>query len=325
MRNARSFMSLFIFLFTLFASALLPLNGHAQLSKPLSSQVLPQPESGRIERMANFPSQHVDARHVDVWLPNNFESLKAAGQRFNVIYMHDGQMLFDAQTTWNKQAWSIDKTITRLMASGQIAPTLVVGVWNNGKYRHSEYFPQKFLQHLLPGPRQLLLEKALQNKPQADAYLRFLVEELKPAIDQRYPTLAGPANTVLMGSSMGGLISVYALNEYPHIFGGAAGLSTHWIGGYEASSHIPLAAYVYLRDHLAPPQGHKIYQDHGTTELDALYAPYQNFVNQIIRDKGYKEQGVQANFMTRVFEGTGHNEKAWAARLEIPVLFLLGQ
>ena len=293
------------------------------------SDVVPQPSSGRIERLAQFASKHVDARHVDVWLPDNYDALKAAGQRFNVIYMHDGQMLFDAKTTWNKQAWFVDQTLTRLINSGQIAPTLVVGVWNNGKYRHSEYFPQKFLQHLLPGPRQLLFEKALQNKPQADAYLRFLVEELKPAIDQRYPTLVGPANTVLMGSSMGGLISVYALNEYPHIFGGAAGLSTHWIGGYEASSHIPLAAYMYLRDHLAPPLGHKIYQDHGTLELDALYAPYQQFVDQIIRDKGYREQtgkqGEPFNFMTRVFEGTGHNEKAWAARLDIPVLFLLGK
>lgn len=325
MQIVQTFRSFFTSLLTLLVSALIHLSGHAQLGETQSAHVLPKPESGRIERMANFPSQHVDARHVDVWLPDNFESLKAAGQRFNVIYMHDGQMLFDAQTTWNKQAWWVDKTITRLMQSGQIGPTMVVGVWNNGKYRHSEYFPQKHLQHLLPAQRQLLLEKALQNKPQADAYLRFLVQELKPAIDQRYPTLPGPANTVLIGSSMGGLISVYAMNEYPHIFGGAAGLSTHWIGSHVANSHIPLAAYIYLRDHLAPPQGHKIYQDHGTTELDALYAPYQNFVNQLIRDKGYKEQGVQANFMTRVFEGTGHNEKAWAARLEIPVLFLLGK
>lgn len=324
MQIVQTFRSFFTSLLTVLVSALIHLSGHAQLGETQSAHVLPKPESGRIERMANFPSQHVDARHVDVWLPDNFESLKAAGQRFNVIYMHDGQMLFDAQTTWNKQAWWVDKTITKLMQSGQIGPTLVVGVWNNGKYRHSEYFPQKHLQHLLPAQRQLLLEKALQNKPQADAYLRFLVQELKPAIDQRYPTLAGPANTVLIGSSMGGLISVYAMNEYPHIFGGAAGLSTHWIGSHVANSHIPLAAYIYLRDHLAPPQGHKIYQDHGTTELDALYAPYQNFVNQLIRDKGYKEQGVQANFMTRVFEGTGHNEKAWAARLEIPVLFFIG-
>ena len=321
MRYAHSLIAFFTSVLTLLASALVPLGGHAQQS----AQALPQTETGRIERLAHFPSQYVDARHVDVWLPDNFESLKAAGQRFNVIYMHDGQMLFDAKMTWNQQAWQVDKTITRLMQSGQIGPTLVVGVWNNGKYRHSEYFPQKFLQHLLPGPRQLQLEANLQNKPQADAYLRFLVEELKPVIDRQYPTLEGPTHTVVMGSSMGGLISIYAMNEYPHVFGGAAGLSTHWIGRYEANSHIPLAAYVYLRDHLAPPQGHKIYQDHGTTELDALYAPYQNFVNQIIRDKGYVEQGAQTNFMTRVFDGTGHNENAWAARLEIPVLFLLGK
>ena len=318
-----------MFLVAVFLSAFIfmgfQLQAIAQDSHQEKAQPLPQPESGSIERLAHFSSRHVDARHVDVWLPDNFESLKASGQRFNVIYMHDGQMLFDARTTWNKQTWAIDKTITRLMQSGKITPTLVVGVWNNGKFRHSEYFPQKFLQHLLPGPRQQLLEKALHNKPQADAYLRFLVEELKPAIDQRYPTLVGPANTMVMGSSMGGLISVYAMSEYPHIFGGAAGLSTHWIGGYEANSHIPLAAFVYLRDRLASPQDHKIYQDHGTTELDALYAPYQNFVNQIVRDKGFKEQGAQTNFMTRVFEGTGHNEQAWAARLEIPVLFLLGK
>ena len=331
MRRVEPLISLPMIMMTFFASALIfmSVQVHAQInvqvSAPEIAQPLPQPESGRIERLAHFPSRHVNARHVDVWLPANFESLIAKGQRFNVIYMHDGQMLFDARTTWNKQAWSVDKTITRLMQSGQIEPTMVVGVWNNGKFRHSEYFPQKYLQHLLPGPRQHLIENALHNKPQSDAYLRFLVEELKPAIDQRYPTLAGPAHTMIMGSSMGGLISVYAMNEYPHIFGGAAGLSTHWIGGYEPNSHIPLAAYVYLRDHLASPKDHKIYQDHGTTELDALYAPYQNFVNQIVRDKGYKEQGAQTNFMTRVFDGMGHNEKAWASRLELPVLFLLGK
>jgi predicted alpha/beta superfamily hydrolase len=202
-------------------SLLICMSVHAQVIAEVSTQEnaqpLPQTESGRIERLAGFTSQHVGTRHVDIWLPANFESLKASGQRFNVIYMHDGQMLFDARTTWNQQAWSVDKAVTRLMQSGQIAPTLVVGVWNNGNFRHSEYFPQKYLQHLLPAPRQQLLEKALHNKPQSDAYLRFLVEELKPAIDQRYPTLVGPAHTVVMGSSMGGLISVYAMNEYPHI------------------------------------------------------------------------------------------------------------
>lgn len=295
------------------------------ISPSALSQELPQPEFGRIERLASFPSQHVKARHVDVWLPANFEAIKASGQRFRVIYMHDGQMLFDARTTWNKQAWHVDRSITRLMNSGQIAPTLVVGVWNNDKFRHSEYFPQKFLQHMLPEPRAQLIQKGLQGKPQSDAYLRFLVQELKPAIDARYPTRTDASHTAIMGSSMGGLISVYAMNEYPQVFGAAAGLSTHWIGGHSPNAHMPLAAYIYLRDQLADPRTHKLYQDHGTTELDALYAPYQVFVDQLARDRGYTDQGANPNFMTRVFVGTGHNERAWADRLEIPLLFLLGK
>ena len=295
------------------------------ISPLVLSQELPQPEFGRIERLASFPSQHVNARHVDVWLPANFEAIKASGQRFRVIYMHDGQMLFDARTTWNKQAWHVDRSITRLMNSGQITPTLVVGVWNNDKFRHSEYFPQKFLQHMLPESRAQLVQKGLQGKPQSDAYLRFLVQELKPAIDARYPTNTDASHTAIMGSSMGGLISVYAMNEYPQVFGAAAGLSTHWIGGHSPNAHMPLAAYIYLRDQLADPRTHKLYQDHGTTELDALYAPYQVFVDQLARDRGYTDQGVNPNFMTRVFVGSGHNESAWANRLEIPLLFLLGK
>lgn len=289
------------------------------------AQILPQPASGRIDRLSHFPSRHVDARHVDVWLPDNFDALEAAGQRFNVIYMHDGQMLFDARTTWNKQAWNVDRPLTRLMQSGQLAPTLVVGVWNNGQFRHSEYFPQKYLQHMRSEPREQLIQKGLQGKPQSDAYLRFLVEELKPAIDALYPTHPGAAHTAIMGSSMGGLISVYAMNEYPHIFGNAAGLSTHWIGSFEPNSHMPLAAYVYLRDHLANPQSHRLYQDHGTIELDALYTPYQVFIDQLVRDRGYTDRGSSPNFMSRVFKGTGHNERAWADRLDIPLLFLFGK
>ena len=122
-----------------------------------------------------------------------------------------------------------------------------------------------------------------------------------------------------MGSSMGGLISVYAMNEYPQVFGGAAGLSTHWVGSHQPNAALPLAAFNYLRNHLAPPDGRRLYMDHGTTELDAIYAPYQAFVNEIVRDRGYTAQ----DSLLRVFEGTGHNERAWAARLEVPLLFLM--
>jgi enterochelin esterase-like enzyme len=147
------------------------------------------------------------------------------------------------------------------------------------------------------------------------------VEELKPAIDARFATLPGRESTFVMGSSMGALISIYALNEYPQVFGGAAGLSVHWVGTGQANAALPLAAFNYLRDRLLPPEGRRLYMDRGTTELDALYGPYQTFVDELVRDRGWGAGQV----MSRVFEGTGHNERVWAARLEMPLGFLMGR
>ena len=276
---------------------------------------LPQVSTGRVERLADFPSRHVQPRHVDVWLPADY----SPARRYNVLYMHDGQMLFDAATTWNRQAWDVHLAVDRLVRAGRIPPTLVVGVWNAGPLRHSEYYPEKFLPHVEPRLRAQFIEGALQGRPRADAYLRFLVEELKPAIDARYATRSGPEGTFLMGSSMGALISIYALCEYPQVFGGAAGLSVHWVGTGQANAALPLAAFNYLRDRLPEPGPRRLYMDRGTTELDALYGPYQAFVDEIVRDRGY----AAPHLMSRVFEGTGHHERAWAARLDIPLAFLM--
>lgn len=281
------------------------------------AQPLPKVSTGSIERLDSFASQFVDARPIDVWLPDGYN----ASQRYNVLYMHDGQMLFDAAITWNHQTWGVDATMGRLIQQGKIEPTIVVGIWNNSKYRHAEYFPQKHLALLPEAVRNRHVKEALHSKPQADNYLRFIVQELKPFIDKRYATRTEASATFIMGSSMGGLVSVYAMNEYPHVFGGAAGLSTHWVGIKKANAALPLAAFNYLRDNLADPATHRLYQDHGTLELDALYAPYQAFVDEVVREKGYTD----ANYVSRVFDGTGHNEKAWAARLEIPLLFLMGK
>lgn len=289
----------------------------AATSGGAAAQPLPQVATGRIERLADFASRHVDARHVDVWLPADY----SPARRYQVLYLHDGQMLFDAATTWNRQAWDVHLTVDRLVRAGRLAPTLIVGVWNNGKRRHSEYYPEKFLPYLPPALRAEFIDQALQGQPRADAYLRFLVEELKPAIDARFATLPGRESTFIMGSSMGALISIYALNEYPQVFGGAAGLSVHWVGKGQANAALPLAAFNYLHARLQPPQGQRLYMDRGTTELDALYGPYQAFVDEIVRDRGWGAGQV----MSRVFEGTGHNERAWAARLDTPLSFLMGR
>jgi len=281
------------------------------------AQPVPKVTTGSIDRLENFASQYVDTRPIDVWLPEGYN----ARQRYNVLYMHDGQMLFDPAITWNQQSWGVDATMGRLIQQGKIEPTIVVGIWNNGKYRHAEYFPQKQLAFLPEAIRDRHVKEALQGKPQADNYLRFIVQELKPFIDKRYATRTDASATFIMGSSMGGLVSVYAMNEYPQVFGGAAGLSTHWVGIHRPNAALPLAAFNYLRDNLADPATHRLYQDHGTLELDALYYPYQVFVDALVREKGYTD----ANYSSRVFDGTGHSEKAWAERLEIPLLFLMGK
>lgn len=274
------------------------------------------PRVGRLERLSNFPSRHVDARHVEVWLPPGYDGRRPHA----VLYMHDGQMLFDARTTWNRQAWQVDVAAAALMADGRLRDTLVVGPWNNGALRHAEYFPAGFLPHLAEPLRSTFVERALRGRPRADDYLRFLVEELKPAIDARYATRPERDSTYLMGSSMGGLISLYGLCQHPAVFGGAAALSTHWIGGYERNEPLPSAALAYLRERLPAPDTVRLWMDRGTTELDALYDPAQARVDALMAEKGFRAPG----FVSRVFEGTGHNELDWAARLHLPLAHLLG-
>ena len=282
------------------------------------AQPVPEVAVGRIERLAPIASAFVDPRPVDVWLPADYSPAK----RYKVLYMHDGQMLFDASTTWNRKAWRVDVVAARLLAAGSVRPFIVVGPWNNGRWRHAEFFPQGFLPHLQPEPlRQAFVDQALLGRPQSDAYLRFLVDELKPAIDARYATDPGREACFVMGSSMGGLISVYALCEHPQVFGAAAALSTHWIGSFERNTAIPDAALAYLRRRLPDPGRVRLYLDRGTADLDALYDVAQARVDALLADKGYRPP----DFVSRVFDGQGHDEDAWQRRLDQPLAFLLGR
>jgi len=284
---------------------------------------LPQPATGRIERLANFPSKHLPARHVDVWLPADY----SPARRYQVLYMHDGQMLFDARTTWNKQAWNADAAVAKLVREGRIADTLIVGIWNGGERRFAEYYPQKFLAGLPEPMRQGVLAQGAGGRIDSDAYLRFVVEELKPEIDRRYATKPGRESTFIAGSSMGGIISLYALCEYPQVFAGAAGLSTHWVGlpGPEGvvrggRGSLPLAALSYFAAHWPAPGNHRVYADRGTDALDSLYAPALGLFTDLLRESGWGDGDARV----RVLEGTGHNEIYWSARLPEVLQFLLG-
>ena len=271
---------------------------------------------GRLERLPALASRHVDPRPVDVWLPPGYDGRRPHA----VLYMHDGQMLFDPAITWNKQAWEVDRMAAPLLARGELRDFIVVAPWNSGALRFAEYFPQAWLAHLDTTWRQALDKRALQGPPRGDAYLRFLAQELKPAIDARYATRREREHTFLAGSSMGGLISLYGLCEHPRVFGGAACLSTHWIGGFERNDVVPEAAIRYLREKLPPPDSVRLWMDRGDQELDALYDQAQARVDALMAAKGFRAP----RFSSRVYAGTGHNERAWRDRLPEVLGFLLG-
>src|SRR5208283_2194586 len=128
---------------------------------------------------------------------------------------------------WNHQEWCADETLTKLLKEKKIRDCIVVGIWNNSEKRHAEYFPQKIIESIPEPTRTKILTKQIKGAPLADNYLKFLVKELKPFIDSHYSTHKDAGNTFLIGSSMGGLISLYGLCEYPDVFGGAACLSTN--------------------------------------------------------------------------------------------------
>jgi enterochelin esterase-like enzyme len=294
------------------------------LALGLRGQV-PQVASGRIVRVEAFSSQHVPARTLDIWLPDTYNG----NTRHDVLYMHDGQMLFDSAITWNRQEWGVDETASALIAAGRVRPFIVVGIWNGGQQRHCEFFPQRPFETLPPQVADSLYQLKRPNgntvfhcRIYSDRYLRFMVEELKPYIDSVFVTHRSPAHTFVAGSSMGGLISWYARCEYPQVFGGAACLSTHWPGVFSNENNpIPAAFFSYLRQHLPPPAKRSLYMDCGNATLDALYPVHQQVVNGILRDRGYRKRHA----MSRFYPGEDHSESAWRARFEQPLLFLMGQ
>lgn len=258
--------------------------------------------AGRRRRFANFPSQYVPARHVDVWLPPDYDQSDAS---YPVLYMHDGQNLFDADTAYTGVAWGVDEVMVRLISAEKTIPVIIVGIWNTAN-RFGEYLPQQ------PHGDQPLPD--LVEKVDSDNYLRFLVQELKPSIDKTFRTQPTKPHTHVMGSSMGGLISLYALCEYPDLFGTAGCISTHW--PIMASQFEP-----YLQHKLPDPATHRIYFDYGTKGLDAAYEPYQLRVDKLMEQAGYSRG---KNWTTIRFDNADHNEQSWRERIHIPLQFILG-
>ena len=277
---------------------------------------------GKIDKLDNFPSKFVKPRNVEVWLPPGYAENKKL--KYPVLYMQDGQNVFNPATATNKTAWEADDTTAKLIAKKVMAPVIIVAIWNSD-LRYAEYFPDKAAANFKKADTQSMQRVRKQmhigdGEFLGDEYLSFIVKELKPFIDKKYRTFTDAANTSVCGSSMGALISLYAICEYPEVFGQAACMSTHWPLLMDNTNPGPAQAVKkYVYDNLPDPATHRIYFDHGTEAMDELYGIHQKDIDKIMSLKGYEDH---KNWVTRKYDKAAHNEKAWQARFDDVLGFL---
>jgi predicted alpha/beta superfamily hydrolase len=262
---------------------------------PCAAEERPHTLTGTFRTIEDFRSQFLpSARKVLVYLPPGYD--RDTARRYPVLYLHDGQNLFDGATSFIPgKEWRVDETAERLIEAGAVEPLIIVGIYNTGEQRMAEYTPT-------PDPK--------YGGGQADLYGRLLVEELKPRIDAEYRTRPDAASTGLGGSSLGGLVSLYLGLKYPNVFGRLAIVSPSvwW------SNRAMLKSVADLRSKSSQRSWVDIRTKEGkeaTADTRRLRRALTAEGWRIGRDLGYLEA-----------RGAEHNETAWAARFGDVLRFL---
>ena len=254
---------------------------------------------GRVILVQDFSSSLLgNSRTVAVYLPPGYDASHA---RYPVLYAQDGQNLFDPNTAYGGVDWGLAETCDRRIAAGEMAPAIIVAPYNTDQ-RMSEYSP-------VPDPQ--------YGGGRGDLYGRFLAEELKPWIDARLRTRPEPAQTAIMGSSLGGLISLHLALTRPDVFSRAGIVSPSlW---WADEDILRRAAF----DAMPSPRP-RIWADMGTREGDAPAEQAKNVerlqaLGATLAGRGWTSG---ADLSTRVFDGAGHNESSWRARVGLVLKFL---
>lgn len=238
---------------------------------------------------------HKLSHDVIVYLPPDYND---TGRRYPVLYLHDGQNLFDPATAFAGNDWGLDELAEELIQTGQIEPVMIVGIYNAGDKRMAEYTH---------------IRDRRGRGGRARAYGKFLVEELKPFIDGEYRTLTDRANTGLGGSSLGGLVTLYLGLHHPDTFGKLIIMSPSiwW------ANRAILREVRRLRERL--PE--KIWLDIGTCEgqdPDSCVRNAKELAEALVA-KGWQPE-VDFKFVED--QGAEHNEKAWGYRMRDALKFL---
>jgi predicted alpha/beta superfamily hydrolase len=263
----------------------------------------PPLRTGHIERIPLQPSAWVGPREVQVWLPPGYFDAAHVARRYPVLYMHDGQNLFDSSAAGAE--WQVDETAQRLVLAGQIQPVIIVAVASTSS-RTFDYTPVPY-----SGPsRTGSVGELTPQGGGAAAYGRYLVDELKPLIDSRYRTLPGRGHTAVGGSSLGGLVTQWLLVEHAPVFG--AGLvvspSVWWGRGdiLQRTQQANLGA-------LPPP---RVWLCMGTLEGPGMLRGARD-LRAVLTAKSWAHSYLEE-------PGAGHDEAAWALRFDRMLRFLYG-
>lgn len=268
---------------------------------------------GRFIERGPFAVEGLPDQQLTIWLPPGYD---ASARRYPVLYMHDGHNLFDpAKSNFNK-IWAADRAMLELIREGAVEPHIIVGIWAPGADRYRQYLPAFAAEQARSGIADNIAENA-RGPIISQRYLDWLADELKPAIDAEFRTRTSPADTAMVGSSMGGIMSCWAIAERPDIYGRAGCVSSHWPLALPEEAEADRAQVIgiwsnYFAGELGAPAGRRIWMDHGTATLDRFYAPYQAAVDADFVAAGWAE-GV--DFRSEQYQGAEHDENAWAARL----------
>jgi predicted alpha/beta superfamily hydrolase len=244
--------------------------------------------AGELCKHEQFRSRFLrNQRDLIVYMPPRYH--EQPWRHFPVLYLHDGQNLFDGTTSFIPgMDWHVGQTADHFIGGGLVEPLIIVGIYNTGKQRIREYTPTRAPK--LGGGR-------------ADRYAKFLIEEVKSFVDREYRTLSGPAHTGLGGSSLGGLVSLYLGLKMPQIFGKIAALSPSVWWNQRVMHRFLASAQVHERP--------RIWLDIGTREGPRIVQDVEQF-RDVLLAKGW-HSGSDLRYER--IEGGEHNEAAWAKRV----------
>ena len=239
-----------------------------------------------------------DEHVVDVWVP------KDVNPTTKVLVMHDGRNVFDEGDSFTGKTWEVLPAIRDEVRAN--AP-VVVAVWGLSDFtRLRELAPQRVLDahpeiwNVVPAEYE-----ADRGAGMGDAYVSLIADAILPFVAEKFDLQLSPERTAVMGSSMGGLMSMYAMSKRPEVFGTAICFSTHWPFGGDLMVE-------QLTGMLPDGKTHRLWTDSGTIELDELYPPFHNKAVELIKQKGYSEP---KNLVAAIYPNTGHHESYWARRV----------